>query len=60
MTTPRPTAPFLVHFTALFDVNWTKNRAVAAPARWGYSMRMPEIAREITSSWICSVPSKMS
>ena len=25
-----------------------------------YSIRRPEIAREITSSWICSVPSKMS
>jgi hypothetical protein len=25
-----------------------------------YSIRMPEIARAITSCWICSVPSKMS
>jgi hypothetical protein len=25
-----------------------------------YSMRRPEMAREITSCWICSVPSKMS
>jgi len=25
-----------------------------------YSIRMPEIARAITSRWICSVPSKMS
>jgi len=25
-----------------------------------YSMRRPEMAREMTSSWICSVPSKMS
>ena len=36
--------------------------------RWGvtmhdgshYSMRRPQIARPITSCWICSVPSKMS
>jgi hypothetical protein len=28
--------------------------------RQRYSMRMPLIAREITSCWICSVPSKMS
>jgi hypothetical protein len=26
----------------------------------GYSIRMPEMAREITNCWICSVPSKMS
>jgi len=26
----------------------------------GYSMRRPLMAREITSCWICSVPSKMS
>jgi len=26
----------------------------------GYSIRRPEIARAITSCWICSVPSKMS
>ena len=26
----------------------------------GYSTRRPLIAREITSCWICSVPSKMS
>ncbi len=26
----------------------------------GYSMRMPLMARETTSCWICSVPSKMS
>ncbi len=26
----------------------------------GYSIRRPEMAREITSCWICSVPSKMS
>jgi hypothetical protein len=25
-----------------------------------YSMRNPEIARLMTSCWICSVPSKMS
>jgi hypothetical protein len=25
-----------------------------------YSMRIPLIARAITSCWICSVPSKMS
>jgi hypothetical protein len=25
-----------------------------------YSMRIPEMARLMTSSWICSVPSKMS
>jgi len=25
-----------------------------------HSIRMPEMAREITSCWICSVPSKMS
>ncbi len=25
-----------------------------------YSIRSPEIALEITSCWICSVPSKMS
>jgi hypothetical protein len=25
-----------------------------------YSIRIPEMAREITSCWICSVPSKMS
>lgn len=25
-----------------------------------YSIRRPEMAREITSCWICSVPSKMS
>jgi hypothetical protein len=25
-----------------------------------YSMRMPEMARAMTSCWICSVPSKMS
>jgi hypothetical protein len=26
----------------------------------GYSMRMPDAARAMTSCWICSVPSKMS
>jgi hypothetical protein len=25
-----------------------------------YSMRRPEMARAMTSCWICSVPSKMS
>ena len=25
-----------------------------------YSIRIPEIARAMTSCWICSVPSKMS
>jgi hypothetical protein len=33
-------------------------RPVSAAQR--YSMRRPEIARLITSCWICSVPSKMS
>ena len=28
--------------------------------RSGYSTRRPVMAREITSCWICSVPSKMS
>jgi len=51
---------------------WT--RRVPAPIRAGtrrstfgsaatpttYSMRRPEIARLMTSCWICSVPSKMS
>lgn len=33
----------------------------AGPLRcWSYSMRRPEMARAITSCWICSVPSKMS
>jgi hypothetical protein len=31
-----------------------------ALAQVSYSIRSPEIAREITSCWICSVPSKMS
>ena len=29
-------------------------------AAMDYSMRRPEMARLMTSSWICSVPSKMS
>jgi hypothetical protein len=45
----------------------TAARAIRAEAAWkhespgqGYSMRRPEIARAMTSCWICSVPSKMS
>jgi hypothetical protein len=32
----------------------------SAYAEVSYSIRRPEIALEITSCWICSVPSKMS
>ena len=36
------------------------NGSIRRAAGQRYSMRKPEIAREITSCWICSVPSKMS
>jgi hypothetical protein len=44
---------------------WTRPAVAGGPQssrtrRRDYSMRKPEIARLITSSWICSVPSKMS
>ncbi len=52
----------------LFDAGpircWSSSMLVlfdAGPLRcWSYSMRRPEMARAITSCWICSVPSKMS
>jgi hypothetical protein len=37
-----------------------RHLAVVKLAASGYSIRIPEIARAMTSCWICSVPSKMS
>ena len=47
-----------------FDAMATRRRfesgdEVVRPLQ-GYSMRIPEMARLMTSCWICSVPSKMS
>lgn len=46
------------------DLSYPDATAVPAPEipkPWkSYSMRMPEMARAITSRWICSGPAKMS
>jgi hypothetical protein len=47
--------------TVQFDVFFVTSRGERRRQCPGcYSMRRPEMARAITSCWICSVPSKMS